>query len=99
MMRVALAGLALLVCAVPAAADECFYASVAFERGTIQLGTATAGKSYFHDDEFERTKAFVLKGDEVLVDTSQSQGNEWLCVAYIGKKGVATWGFIKASDF
>ncbi len=53
-------------------------------------------KTYFHKnpDENSKFKAFVIKGDQVIIDKING---DWIKVAYEGKK-ITTEGWIKRSD-
>lgn len=62
----------------------------------LKKAKIVANKTYFHDqaNESTRRKAFVIKGDELIVD---KVANEWIKAAYEGKN-TTTIGWLKASD-
>ena len=61
----------------------------------LKRAKVTAKKAYFYasQDESARRKAFVVKGDELIIDTIEE---EWVKAAYEGK--TTTLGWLKRSD-
>ena len=62
----------------------------------IKIAEIKVDKAYFHNQPNEDTKrkAFVIKGDEVIIDEIK---DGWYRVAYEGEK-ITTEGWIKAND-
>ena len=89
MVRVLVAFALTMTFAPAASSAECYGVDVDFNPGAIVLATVTVDKTYFHDDALKRSKAFVVKGDELLV-LPAGPGDEWACATYIGTKGVDT---------
>ena len=61
----------------------------------LKRAKVTAKKAYFYDSQGEsaRRKAFVVKGDELIIDTIEE---EWVKAAYEGK--TTTLGWLKRAD-
>ncbi len=62
----------------------------------LKKAKVTVDKTYFYNDTNENTKrkAFVVKGDQVIIDKINE---DWVKVAYEGEK-VTTEGWLKRSD-
>ena len=96
MRLAAAAGMVLLALASQAEArEECGLPDVSVDDAAIALATVTVPRAYFHDENGERLKAFVVEGD-VLLAGEASDG--FVCASFINGKGKDTSGYLAESD-
>lgn len=96
MSRLFIGAVALTVFASPALArEECGYPSIAVEDNDTQLARVLVAKARFIDETDRSMKAFVVKGDELLVGGTDGG---FVCATFINSRGVSTSGWLKQDD-
>ncbi len=77
------------------AREECGYPSISVEDNDMQLAKVLVGKARFLDEAEQPTKAFVVKGDELLAGIVDGK---LVCATYINNKGLSTSGWLNLKD-